>query len=73
MREYAPITLNIIEYAGIYPKKQRAEYARISNVSDAAHSSLRSLYKLLRHLRWSSLSLSLSFSLQVFLNVKQQK
>ena len=43
MREYALITLNIIEYAGIYLKKQSAEYARILNVSDAVYS-IRSLY-----------------------------
>ena len=35
MREYALITLNTTEYAGIYLKKQSAEYARILNVSDA--------------------------------------
>ena len=29
MREYALITLNMIEYAGIHLKKQSAEYARI--------------------------------------------
>ena len=44
MREYASTTLNVIEYAGIYLKKQRAEYARILNVSDAVYS-IRSLYK----------------------------
>ena len=38
MREYASTTLNVIEYAGIYLKKQRAEYARILNVSDAVYS-----------------------------------
>ena len=31
MREYSSVTLNMIEYAGIYPKKQSA---RILNVSD---------------------------------------
>ena len=46
MREYALITLNIIEYTSIYLKSQSAEYARILNVSDAAHS-IWSLYKLL--------------------------
>ena len=34
MREYALITLSIIEYAGIYLKKQRTEYVSIQNVSD---------------------------------------
>ena len=29
--------LNVIEYAGIYLKKQSAEYARILSVSDAIH------------------------------------
>ena len=53
MREYASASLNIIEYAGLYLKKQKqsktkqknmnktkqsAEYARILNVSDAVHS-----------------------------------
>ena len=47
MREYASTTLNVIEYAGIYLKIQRAEYARILNVSDAVYS-IRSLYKLFR-------------------------
>ena len=46
MREYALITLNMIEYAGIYLKKQSSEYARILNVSDAVHN-IRSLYELL--------------------------
>ena len=66
MREYALITLNVIEHASIYLKKQSAGYARILNVSDAVHS-IRSLYKLLtsyqdrriqntvKHLRWSVL------------------
>ena len=35
----------MIEYAGIYPKKQSAEYARILNMSNVVHS-IRSLYKL---------------------------
>ena len=35
MGEYALITLNIIEYAGIHLKKQSAEYARVLDVSDA--------------------------------------
>ena len=39
MSEYALITLNVIEYADVYLKKQSAEYARIIlNVSDAVHS-----------------------------------
>ena len=46
MRGYALITLNMIDYAGIYLKKQRAEYVRILNVSYGVHS-IRSLYKLL--------------------------
>ena len=69
MREYALRTLNMIEYAGIYLKKQSAEYARILSVSDAVHS-IRSLYKLqiteqlprqrhiqntVKHLRWNVL------------------
>ena len=43
MREYALITLNIIEYAGIYLKKQSAEYARILNVSETGFVELRAL------------------------------
>ena len=66
MREYALITLNMIEYADIYPKKQSAEYARILNVSDSVYS-IKSLYKLLtsyrdrhiqntvKHLKWNVL------------------
>ena len=52
MREYALITLNMIEYAGIYlkKKKQSPEYARIRNVADGVHS-IRSLYKLLSSYR----------------------
>ena len=43
MSGYALITLNMIEYADVYLKKQSAEYARIIlNVSDAVHS-IRSL------------------------------
>ena len=43
MSEYALITLNVIEYADVYLKKQSAEYARtILNVSDEVHS-IRSL------------------------------
>ena len=34
MREYASVTLNMIEYTGIYPKKQSTEFARILNVSE---------------------------------------
>ena len=45
MREYTSITLNMIEYAGIYVKKQSAEYGRILNVSDPVHI-IRSLHKL---------------------------
>ena len=45
MLEYALITLNMIEYAGIHLKKQSTGYARILNVSLAVHS-IRSLYKL---------------------------
>ena len=38
MSEYALITLNVIEYADVYLKKQSAEYTRIIlNVSDAVH------------------------------------
>ena len=50
MREYVSITLKMIEYAGIYLKKQSVEYARIRNVSDAVHS-IRSQYKLLSSYR----------------------
>ena len=46
MCDYALITLKMIKYAGMYLKKQSAEYARILNVSDAVHR-IRSLYKLL--------------------------
>ena len=45
VHEYASIMLNMIEYAGIYLKKQSAGYVRILSVS-AVHSK-RSLYKLL--------------------------
>ena len=38
MREYALMLLNIINYAGIYLKKQSTEYARILTVSDAVHT-----------------------------------
>ena len=38
MSEYALITLNMIDYAGIYLKKQSTEYARILNVSDTVHT-----------------------------------
>ena len=51
MRKYDLLTLNTIDYAGIYLKKQSAEYARIIlNVSDAVHSK-RSLYNLLSSYR----------------------
>ena len=51
MREYDFVTLNMIEYAGIYLKKRSVEYARIIlNVSHAAHS-IRSLYNLLNSAR----------------------
>ena len=46
MREYASITLSMLEYASIYLKKQSAEYGTILNVSDAV-DIIRSLYKLL--------------------------
>ena len=43
MSGYVLITLNMIEYADVYLKKQSAEYARIiMNVSDAVQS-IRSL------------------------------
>ena len=42
MREYASVTLSMLEYAGIYLKKQSSEYGTILNVSDAVHS-MRSL------------------------------
>ena len=66
MREYASVTLSMIEYAGIYLKKQNGEYARILNVSHAV-DSIRSLHKLLssnrdrhiqntvKYLRWGFL------------------
>ena len=38
MRKYALITLNIIEYTGIYLKKQSSECDKILNVFDALHS-----------------------------------
>ena len=50
MLECALLTLNIIEYASIYLKKQIAQYARILNVSNAVHS-IRSLHKLLTSYR----------------------
>ena len=44
MSGYALITLNIIEYADLYVKKQSAEYARIIvNVSDAVHNTTLNL------------------------------
>ena len=45
MRECPSVTLNMIEYTGIYLKIQSAEYATILDVSNAVHS-IRSLYKL---------------------------
>ena len=52
---YTLLTLNMIAYAGIYQKKQSAEYARILNVSDAVHSirSQRCIQNTVKHLRWS--------------------
>ena len=50
MLECVLLTLNIIEYASIYLKKQIAQYARILNVSDSVHS-IRSLHKLLTSYR----------------------
>ena len=50
MRKYALITLNIIEYTGIYLKKQSSECDKILNVFDALHS-IMSLYKLLSSYR----------------------
>ena len=46
MCEYTLITLDMIEYTGIYLNKQSSEYARILNVSDEVYS-IRSLCKLL--------------------------
>ena len=67
MSEYALIALNMIEYAGMYLKKQSVEYTRIIlKVSDAV-LSIRSLYNLLssyqdrpiqntvKHVKWSIL------------------
>ena len=45
------LTLNMIKYAGIYLKKQSAEYTRILNVSDAYIAYIRSLYKWLSSYR----------------------
>ena len=59
MCKYTLITLNMIEYAGIYLKKQSAEYARIINVCDAVHS-IRSLYSLLSSYRDRDLFRTLS-------------
>ena len=55
MRQYASVTINIIEYAGIYQEKLSDEYARILNVSDAEHS-IKSLYKLLSRMLFGTLS-----------------
>ena len=46
MRQYALITLNMLEYAYIYLNKQSSQYARILSVSDVVHI-IRSLYELL--------------------------
>ena len=66
MCKYALATLNMTEYVSINWKKQKAEYARILNISDVVQR-IRSLYKLLiiyqdrciqnavRHLSWSVL------------------
>ena len=44
--EHPLITLNINEYANIYLKKQRAEYARIIlNVPDAVHEVMNNLLR----------------------------
>ena len=59
MREYALITLNMIEYASTNLKTWSAEYARIPNVPDAVHS-LRSLYKLLNSYRGKGVFKTLS-------------
>ena len=65
MRGYALITLNMIDYAGIYLKKQRSEYVRILNVSYGVHSITVQITEQLsrqsciqntvKHLRWSVL------------------
>ena len=51
MREYPSITLNTIEYAGIYLKKLSAEYSIILNVSHEVDSKVKVQIKeqLLRH------------------------
>ena len=54
MPEYALITLNVIEYAGIYLKKQSAEYARIFNVSEKL-SRQRRIKNTVKHLKLSVL------------------
>ena len=59
MREYASITLSMLEYASIYLKKQSAEYGTILNVSDAV-DIIRSLYKLLMTASRQSLFTTLS-------------
>ena len=40
MREYALITLHMIEHAGTYLKKQNDKYVRILNVSEAGFVEL---------------------------------
>ena len=51
MREYPSLTLNTIEYAGIYLKKLSAEYGIILNVSHEVDSKVKVQTKeqLLRH------------------------
>ena len=41
MRAYASLTLNMIEYTGLYLKKQSTKCAIILNVSNEVHSSHR--------------------------------
>ena len=64
MREYALTTLNMIEYFGIYLKKQSPENTRIVSMSHAVYRIrllyiLRSSYQdrriqnTVKHLRWS--------------------
>ena len=64
MKEYALTTLNMIDYVGIYLKKQSVEYVRIVlKVWDAVHSSRivqsteqlpkqRRIQNTVKHLRW---------------------
>ena len=55
MREYPSLTLNTIEYAGIYLKKLSAEYGIILNVSHEVDSKVKVQIKeqLLRHVFWT--------------------